>query len=80
MFPADAYKIFQRIIKKAGIEQYSVHALRHTFISMMIDGGVPISMVSQMVGHSSIDITMKVYAHLLQETQDESISIIKNLK
>lgn len=80
MFPADAYTAFQRILKKAGIEQCSVHSLRHTFVSMMIGNGVPITMVSAIVGHSNINTTMKVYSHLLQETQMTSISIIKELK
>ena len=46
----------------------------------MINNGIPITMVSQMVGHANIGITMKIYTHLLEETQLESMSIIKELK
>lgn len=80
LYPADAYKIFQRILKRADIEQCGIHALRHSFVSLMINNGVPITVVSQMVGHTNIGITMKIYTHLLEETQLESMSIIKNLK
>jgi integrase len=80
LYPADVYKIFQRILKRANIEQCGIHALRHSFVSLMINNGIPITMVSQMVGHSNIGITMKIYTHLLTETQLESMSIIKNLK
>ena len=80
IYPADAYKIFQRILKRANIEQCSIHALRHSFVSLMINNGVPITMVSQMVGHSNVGITMKIYTHLLEETEIESMSIIKTLK
>lgn len=80
LYPADAYKIFQRILKRADIEQCSIHALRHSFVSLMINNGVPITMVSQMVGHANIGITMKIYTHLLEETQLESMTIIKKLK
>jgi integrase len=80
LYPADAYKIFQRILKRANIEQCGIHALRHSFVSLMINNGIPITMVSQMVGHANIGITMKIYTHLLEETQLESMSIIKSLK
>jgi integrase len=80
LYPADAYKIFQRILKRANIEQCGIHALRHSFVSLMTNNGIPITMVSQMVGHANIGITMKIYTHLLKETQIESMSIIKNLK
>lgn len=80
IYPADAYKIFQRILKRADIEQCGIHALRHSFVSLMINNGVPVTMVSRMVGHSDVGITMKIYTHLLEETQIESMSIIKNLK
>jgi integrase len=80
LYPADVYKIFQRILKRANIEQCGIHALRHSFVSLMINNGIPITMVSQMAGHANIGITMKIYTHLLEETQLESMSIIKNLK
>lgn len=80
LYPADAYKIFQRILKRANVEQCGIHALRHSFVSLMINNGIPITMVSQMVGHANIGITMKIYTHLLEETQLESMSIIKSLK
>lgn len=80
LYPADVYKIFQRILKRANIEQCGIHALRHSFVSLMINNGIPITMVSQMVGHTNIGITMKIYTHLLEETQLESMSIIKSLK
>lgn len=78
--PADAYKVFQSILKQADIEQCGPHSLRHTFVSTLIDQGVPITMISKIVGHAKIDVTMTVYSHLLQETQNASMSVIKNLK
>ena len=80
IYPADIYKIFQRILKRADIEQCGIHALRHSFVSLMINNGVPVPMISAMVGHSNIGITMNVYSHLLKETEVKSMEIIKELK
>lgn len=41
----------------------SVHGLRHTFASLMIQLGKPVSQVSQILGHKNPDLTLKVYTH-----------------
>lgn len=80
IYRSAAQNTFDRIIKRAGIEHCGVHALRHSFVSLMLHNNVPVTMVSQMVGHLNINMTMQVYSHLLDETQIESMSIIKNIK
>ena len=80
IYRSAAQNTFDRIIKRADIEHCGVHALRHSFVSLMLHNNVPITMISQMVGHLNINMTMQVYSHLLDETQIESMSIIKNIK
>jgi integrase len=75
-----AHGAFKRIIKQAGIEDCSIHSLRHTFVSLMINNNIPIPLVADMVGHTNINTTMKVYTHLLKETQRKSMEVIKNLR
>jgi integrase len=43
----------------------SFHALRHAHASILIKGGTHMKVISQRLGHSSIDITMDTYGHLL---------------
>ena len=47
--------------EKAGVTVYSSHAARKTFATMMIDGGLPLSVVSKILGHSEISTTQNVY-------------------
>ena len=75
-----AHGAFKRIIKQAGIKDCSIHSLRHTFISLMINNNIPVPLVADMAGHTNVNTTMKVYTHLLKETQHKSMQIIKNLK
>jgi integrase len=49
-------------------ETVTVHALRHTFGSLLLDAGVPVKHVSEQMGHASPTITMQVYQHILRAT------------
>ena len=64
-----AYSALERACKKAGIPRYSPHELRHTFASILIDQGEPVTFVAGQLGHASPDLTLRVYAHLF-EAQD----------
>jgi site-specific recombinase XerD len=72
-FKNNLLKRFKAICKKAGIEDYHLHTLRHTFASQLVMAGVSIYKVSQWLGHSDVTTTM-IYAHL--EPQDADINRI----
>lgn len=59
-----------------------MHGLRHTYASMLIKEGVPISEVSAQLGHASVDITLRIYTHLFTEatTASKAISDAINAK
>lgn len=52
-----------------------MHGLRHTYASMLIAAGVPVSEVSAQLGHASVDITLRVYTHLFTEASTASRAI-----
>jgi integrase len=53
-------------------ETVSLHALRHTFGSLMLANDTPIKHVSQQMGHANVAITMDVYQHVLKSTSAEA--------
>lgn len=57
-------------------EALTCHWLRHTFITDAIDAGVPAHVVSQYVGHESMEITMRVYYTCRRSTVEEAIDIL----
>ncbi len=59
----NANKAFNAAIKKAGIEGFHFHDLRHTWASWLIQAGVPLSALQEMGGWESIEM-VKRYAHL----------------
>jgi len=52
-------------LQKAGLPPVRWHDLRHTFASLLIAGGANITFVSRQLGHTSSQITLGIYAHLL---------------
>ena len=57
---------FEPAIEKAGIKDYTWHCNRHTFASRLVMAGVDIRTVAQLMGHATIQMTMR-YSHLAPE-------------
>lgn len=54
--------------KEAGLAHVRMHDLRHTFASLLVNGGASLFMVQKALGHSNPSVTMR-YAHLADHTQ-----------
>lgn len=63
--PALVSQTVVRRMRKAGIPDASLHALRHTHASHLISRGMPVPAVSKRLGHTDPALTMRVYAHAL---------------
>jgi integrase/recombinase XerD len=63
---------FVRYIQKAGLEQkgYTVHCLRHTFASELLNAGMRLECLQQLMGHQDIEVTRR-YARLTDTTREE---------
>ena len=77
MDPDNLYhRLFLPVLAKAGIRKVRLHDLRHTFGSLLIQSGVPIVYVKEQMGHSSIQVTVDTYGHLIPGA---SVSFIDRL-
>ncbi len=56
-------KAFIRCRSKAGLPHFRLHNLRHFMATEMLDGGVPIAVVSSRLAHARTSTTLNVYAH-----------------
>jgi integrase len=66
-------KVWCRIREEAGMPDLRLHDLRHSFASMLVNAGVSIYEVKEILGHSDIKITER-YSHLAPETQQKAAS------
>jgi integrase len=56
-----------RRLKKAGIENASLHTTRHSHASHLLSNGVPLAAVSARLGHANVNITAQIYAHAIPD-------------
>ncbi|WP_369802689.1 tyrosine-type recombinase/integrase [Psychrobacillus sp. OK032] len=63
----------KRLLKKGGIEKnITPHSFRHTHTSLLIEAGVGIKEIQQRLGHSDINTTMNIYAHMIANMEEKA--------
>lgn len=58
-------KEFKALLEMAGLPRTRFHDLRHTAASIMLNRGVPLIVVSRILGHAKPSITLDIYGHLI---------------
>lgn len=60
---------YRKILKEAEIPYKNFHTLRHTYATNCIEGGADVKSLSEMLGHSDIQITLNYYVHPSMDTK-----------
>lgn len=55
------------------VEPFTAHQLRHTYATMLYDAGVDPKSAQRLMGHASLEMTLKIYTHLSQRKKADSI-------
>lgn len=69
MHPDRVTHWFGKFIKRTDLPPIHVHSLRHTYATLCIANGVPITAVAAQLGHANVAITAKIYAHAIKAAQ-----------
>ena len=62
--------------RRAGIEDFRIHDLRHTCAAWLVSAGVPLAEVRDLLGHSSVEMTER-YAHLAPENVRAAVALLE---
>jgi len=70
--PDNLSRDFTALLKKHGLPAIRLHDLRHTHATLLLQGGINPKVISERLGHSTVRITLDVYAHSLPSMQEEA--------
>lgn len=72
-------RCYESALKKAGIDHIRFHDLRHTFATRLVQNGVDLYVVKELLGHNSIKMTMR-YAHHYPESLRHGVEVLDRLE
>lgn len=67
---------FKKILKKASIEDKNFHILRHTFATNCVENGMDVKVLSEILGHSDVKITLNRYVHPTMDSKRKQIGLL----
>jgi integrase len=66
-------------LKDAGLPHIRVHDLRHTTASALLEAGVHPKVVQELLGHSTVAVTLDTYSHVAPVIHSRAISALDDL-
>ena len=66
--------------KLANVKKIRIHDFRHSHASLLLSKGVPITVISQRLGHSDINMTLNTYSHMMPNDEDKAVDMINGLR
>lgn len=79
MHPDRLTEWFKKFIRKTDLPPITIHSLRHTYATLLIAQGVPLTAVAEQLGHADAATTATIYAHAIKTTQIAAAEKIGNL-
>lgn len=79
MEPRTYQNHFKKYLKEALIKDYNFHALRHTFATNCIDYGMDVKSLSEILGHSDVQLTLNRYVHPTMDTKRKHINTLSSV-
>jgi integrase len=70
---------FYPLLARAGLPRIRFHDLRHTASTLLLKQGVHAKIVSEMLGHATIAITLNLYSHVLPDMQRDATAAMDRL-
>lgn len=79
MEPRACLERYKRVLRLAGVGEHNFHTLRHTFATRCVENGFDIKSLSEIMGHSSVTVTMQRYVHPSMELKREQMNKLSTM-
>jgi len=69
----------KRLLKRAGVPYKNFHAIRHTYATKLFERGVPLKVVSELLGHADVSTTANIYTHVMPKEKITAVETLNDL-
>jgi integrase len=76
VLPRTLEETLENMCSAVGIHKIGVHALRHTYATRLFEKGVDIKIISELLGHSSTEITYRIYVHVIDALKESAVEAL----
>nr|BEK64675.1 hypothetical protein KPHV_19020 [Kitasatospora purpeofusca] len=76
--PSTLNRRFATLLHQAGLRRIRFHDLRHTTATLLLDQGVELVVIKELLGHAHIGVTATVYTHVRLRIQRNAIDLLGN--
>lgn len=73
------YRSFRPLLERAGLPLIRFHDLRHTAATLLLGKGIHPKVVSELLGHSQVGVTLDLYSHVTPTMHREAVGIFDDL-
>jgi integrase len=70
---------FERLAREAGLPKIRLHDVRHSYASAALAAGIPAKIVSERLGHATVQITLDTYSHVLPGLDAQAAETVARL-
>lgn len=77
--PRNYKRSFDAALKRAGLEHIRIHDMRHTAASLLLAQSVSPKVISEILGHARVGITLDIYSHLYEPMCQEAAAKMDEL-
>ncbi|MFF8993346.1 site-specific integrase, partial [Streptomyces sp. NPDC014983] len=74
--PTNLTRTFSALLRKAGLRRIRFHDLRHSAATLLLEQGVELVVIKELLGHAHIGVTATVYAHVRLRLQRDAIDLL----
>ncbi|WP_409471577.1 tyrosine-type recombinase/integrase [Streptomyces sp. HC307] len=74
--PTNLSRAFATLLRKAGLRRIRFHDLRHSTATLLLEQGVELVVIKELLGHAHIGVTATVYAHVRLRLQRDAIDTL----
>ena len=76
VLPRTLEETLENMCAAVGIRKVGVHALRHTYATRLFEKGIDIKIISELLGHSSTEITYRIYVHVIDSLKELAVEAL----